>query len=187
MEREMKFNPDIHHRKTIRLHEYDYSQMGFYFVTICTQDRVPLFGDIFDGVMVLNGAGMMVETWWNELPEKFSNVRLDEYVVMPNHIHGVIEIVGADLRVCPDKNTSINQGAHTGAPLHAMLQWFKTMSTNGYIQGVNDHDWPCFPRRLWQRNYWERITRHDQELQGTREYIRNSPAQWLLDDLYSMN
>jgi putative transposase len=180
----MKFKPDIHHRKTIRLHEYDYSQAGFYFVTMCTQNRVLLFGDIVDGVMVLNGAGMMIETWWNELPQKFVDIRLDEYVVMPNHMHGVIEIVGADLRVCPDKNASINQGAHTGAPLHTMVQWFKTMTTNAYIQGVNKNNWPCFPGKLWQRNYWERIIRNDQELNNTREYIRNNPAQWALDDLY---
>jgi len=70
----MKFNPDAHHRKTIRLREYDYSQAGFYFVTICTQDRVPLFGNIVDGAMLLNGAGRMVQTVWDEMPKNYPNV-----------------------------------------------------------------------------------------------------------------
>lgn len=195
----MKFNSDIHHRKTIRLHEYDYSWAGFYFVTICTQGRIPLFGNIVDGVMVLNGAGAMVETWWNELPKKFVNIRLDEYVVMPNHIHGVIEIVTgnktrATTRVAPTGNDQ----SHVGAPLVGALnnQWnyshigqivgaFKSFTTNEYIQGVNRYGWPCFPGRLWQRNYWERIIRNDQELKDTREYIRNNPAQWMWGDLFS--
>lgn len=91
----MTYNPDIHHRRSIRLREYDYSSNGAYFVTICAQGRACLFGDILDGEMRLNDAGRMVAEWWVKLPGKFPNVALDEYVVMPNHFHGIICIVGA--------------------------------------------------------------------------------------------
>ncbi len=106
----MKYNPEIHHRRSIRLKEYDYSQAGLYFITICTQDSLHLFGKITNDAMVLNDAGMLIEKWWNELKNKFVNIELDEFIVMPNHFHGIIQIintdpvpVGADLRVCPDK------------------------------------------------------------------------------------
>ena len=113
----MKYDPEIHHRRSIRLKGYDYSQTGMYFITICTQDSLHLFGEITNDEIVLNDSGVMVEKWWNELKNKFPNIELDEFIVMPNHIHGIIQIintdppVGANLcvrpdihpRVCPDK------------------------------------------------------------------------------------
>ena len=98
----MKFNPDIHHRRSIRLQEYDYSANGAYFVTICTQGRECLFGDSVDGVMRLNDAGQMLETWWQKLPTKFDAVKVDAHIIMPNHFHGIVRIVGAPPRGCPD-------------------------------------------------------------------------------------
>jgi REP element-mobilizing transposase RayT len=183
----MKFNPDIHHRKSIRLPEYDYSQAGCYFVTLCVHERIPLFGNVIDGVMVLNDAGKLIEQWWNELTNKFTDIRLNEYVVMPNHVHGVVEIVGADLCVCPDRGADYkNTGAHAGAPLHTMVQWFKTMSTNEYIHGVNHLGWTAFNGKLWQRNYYERIIRNESELANIREYIHNNSEKWALDELFVM-
>ncbi|MDP2103666.1 MAG: transposase [Candidatus Gracilibacteria bacterium] len=96
----MKYNPHIHNRQTIRLRGYDYSQDGAYFVTICVQNRERLFGEVVDGVMGLNDAGRMIQSIWDELGERFHNIRLDECVVMPNHFHGIIFInsnVGAPL------------------------------------------------------------------------------------------
>jgi REP element-mobilizing transposase RayT len=78
------------------LHKYDYTQSGLYFVTICTQGRECLFDDIVDGEMWLNEAGMMVERWWLELEYKFPSIELDAFIVMPNHVHGIVAIVGAD-------------------------------------------------------------------------------------------
>ncbi len=103
----MKYNPDIHHRRSIRLEGYDYSQTGLYFITLCTQNSLHLFGKITNKKMVLNDAGMMVEKWWNELKNKSPNIELDEFIIMPNHFHGILQImnthtVGADLCVCPD-------------------------------------------------------------------------------------
>ena len=93
----MPFNPHIHHRKSIRLKGYDYAQPGLYFITICSQNRACYFGNIVDRKMLLNDAGMMVENEWLKLPNRFQNIQLHEYVVMPNHFHAILEIVGATL------------------------------------------------------------------------------------------
>ncbi|MFP4040814.1 MAG: hypothetical protein ACLFS7_09760, partial [Desulfosudaceae bacterium] len=91
----MKFNSKIHHRRSIRLQGYDYSQAGAYFVTICTQNRECLFGDIADGEMRLNDAGQMVQTVWDEIPAHYPGIDIDAFIIMPNHIHGIIVLVGA--------------------------------------------------------------------------------------------
>ena len=103
-----KFNPEIHHRRSIRLKEYDYSRTSAYFVTICTQRRICLFGGINDGKMVLNDTGHTVQSIWNELPIHYAGVKIDQFVVMPNHIHGIIVLsdVGAGAPACPDSGQS---------------------------------------------------------------------------------
>ncbi len=124
----MPYNPKIHHRKSIRLKGYDYSQAGLYFITICVQDRACLFGDVVNGIMMLNDAGKMVEKWYFELENKFPEIRCHEMVVMPNHFHCIIEnvgpvppdgppVVGADLRVCPYRAWGEHEGSpHPGSP-----------------------------------------------------------------------
>ncbi len=97
----MKYNPDIHHRRSIRLKGYDYSSNGAYFITVCTQNRVCLFGDIDQGEMVLNDAGKMVQDIWIEIPEYYDGIEIDTFQIMPNHIHGIIVLVGAVPRACP--------------------------------------------------------------------------------------
>ncbi len=104
----MPYNPNIHHRKSIRLKGYDYSQAGLHFITICTQNRACLFGDIKNGDMILNNAGEMVKHWYYELNNKFNDIKCHTMVIMPNHFHCIIENVGADLRVCPDKTDKHN-------------------------------------------------------------------------------
>ena len=133
---------------------------------------------------VANSAGEMIEKWWTELPHKFPMIDLDYFYVMPNHIHGIIVIVGADLRVCPPA-----LGAHAGAPLlkkdvalSEIVQWFKTMTTNDYIRGVKQLGWAPFKGKLWQRNYYEHIIRNEDELDHIREYIAGNPINWALDD-----
>ncbi len=88
----MPYNPHIHHRRSIRLKGYDYSQEGLYFITLCCQDRACLFGEIIDGKMKLNDTGKIVDECWTEIPNHFPNSILHEYIVMPNHIHGIIEL-----------------------------------------------------------------------------------------------
>jgi len=98
----MRFDPKRHHHRSTRLKGYDYSQLGAYFVTICVQDRECLFGEVVEGEMRLNEAGRMVQDVWNDLPRYYPDVALDAFVVMPNHIHGIIILVGAGPCACPD-------------------------------------------------------------------------------------
>jgi REP element-mobilizing transposase RayT len=204
-----KYNLDIHHRRSIRLRGYDYSRVGLYFVTICTQHREHFFGHIADGEMILNDAGKMIEKWVNEIPNKFSDIKIEYFVVMPNHFHVIIENVGAHLRVRPNNNNvrpDNNEGRHTGLPLHdvlgehdpvlgehvgsplrAVIQWFKTMTTNEYIRGVKTLEWQPFDRKMWQRNYWEHIIRNDNSYHTIAEYILTNPQRWDSDELNIAN
>ena len=153
-------------------------------MTVCTQDRACLFGNVADNTMRLNDAGQMIEQWWFELNRKFPTVESDEFVVMPNHFHGIVIIaVGADLRVGPGSKgaRTAHRGAHAGAPLPTVIQWFKTMTTNEYIRGVKAASWPSFNGRLWQRNYYEHIIRSEDSLNRIRQYISDNPARWAFD------
>jgi hypothetical protein len=112
-----RYNPDTHHRHSLRLQGYDYSEAGAYFVTVCTQNRECMFGEIVDEKVILNNAGRMVESIWNELSQHYECVETDEFVVMPNHFHGIIVRVGAGLAL-PRIDTTIrqNQGAASSTP-----------------------------------------------------------------------
>jgi putative transposase len=188
-----KYDPNIHHRRSIRIPGYDYSQEGWYFITICAQNRKNMFGEIINGQMRLNSAGLMVKIWWDKVTSKFSTVQTDEHIVMPNHFHGIINIVvGAtsygrsDHDIVDDKLTQThNQSgqSHRIAPtLGQIVNWFKTMTTNQYIQGVKQNAWPSFHGRLWQRNYYEHIIRNETELKRFRCYIADNPANWQTDE-----
>jgi putative transposase len=178
----MTFNPDIHHRRSLRLQNYDYSQSGAYFVTVCIQHRVCLFGNISGNAIIPNDAGRMVDKWWNELGNKFPSINTDAFAIMPNHIHGILAFVGATL--CGRPETTLHGRPedghpHRGAPtLGDMMDWFKTMTTNDYIRGVKEHHWTPFSGRLWQRNYYEHIVRNEEDLNNIRAYILNNPAGW---------
>lgn len=190
----MTYNPDNHHRRSIRLKGRDYSQSGAYYMTICTQNRLCLFGNVINKEMILNDAGNMIEKWWFELPNKFSSVELDCFIIMPNHIHGILFInnndgtVGVDLRVYPNDAKTIIQGRHIGLPLPThfptIMQWLQTMITNEYIRNVKNNDWPPFNGKLFQRNYYEHIIRDENDLNRIRQYIINNPANWEKDENY---
>ena len=160
--REFEPRPD---RRSTRLRSYDYSRAGSYFVTICAQNRECLFGNVMDDEMRLNAAGAIVQTVWDELPNHYPNVELDRFVVMPNHLHGIIVIVGAGLKPTPTKH---------GLP--EIVRALKTFSARRINEMRNT---PGVP--IWQRNYYEHIIRNDESLHRIREYIVNNPAQWALD------
>ena len=166
-----RYDPEKHHRRSIRLKGYDYSSNGAYYVTIVTQGREHFFGHITNKEMVLNDAGQMIVKWWNELPNKFPNIELGTMVIMPNHFHNIIHIVGADLRVRPNDETP-------KPSLPQIIQWFKTMTTNEYIRGVKQFNWKPFNRKLWQRDYYEYIIRNERELQQKTDYILDNPSRW---------
>ena len=187
------------HRRSIRLTGYDYAQAGLYYITICTNKRECLFGDIIDGKMQLKAAGLMAESLWNELPTYYSNIELDAFIVMPNHVHGVIILntVGAGPRACPGPVTdpfsvtdpiSIQLPQSLGQPqgvaptaVPDVVHRFKSLTTRRYADNVKSHGWPTFNQRLWQRNYYEHIIRDDDSLNRIRQYIEDNPARWAFD------
>lgn len=178
----MKFNPEIHHRKSIRLRGYDYSQAGLYFVTICTHERLPLFGKIDDGKMVANDAGVLVEKCWREIPVHFPQVILDGFVVMPNHIHGIVEIrdivagtnnVGAkDFLPLQNVETAMKHG--TSKTVGSIVRGFKIGVTKWFHEHTDTH-------QVWQRNYHEHIIRNEEAYLKISEYIEYNPQRWQED------
>jgi putative transposase len=179
----MRSDPNRYHRRSIRLRGYDYTQPGAYFVTICTQNRACLFGQMVDGAMVLSDAGQLVQTVWDEIPAHYAGTSIDTFIVMPNHIHGIIVLVGA--APCGRPPSGQAQGpAPTiaiGISLPDVVHRFKTMTTKRYADGVKQRGWPPFPGRLWQRGYYEHIIRDEESLDRIRQYIDDNPAQWELD------
>ena len=154
----MKFKPDIHHRRSIRLRHYDYSRAGLYFITICTQNHLYLFGEIENGKILLNDMGIMIKTIWDEIPVYYPDFNIHEFVVMPNHIHGIIEInpksVGTRPVVAPTKaNIGESHDDVTAMSLSDIMHRFKTLTTKRYTDGVKHNSWARFNKRLWQRNY----------------------------------
>ncbi|MBI5186508.1 MAG: hypothetical protein HZA01_12400 [Nitrospinae bacterium] len=194
----MKFDTAKHHRRSIRLKGADYSLPGAYFITICAQNRESLFGKIVDGAMCLNDAGKMVDHLWNELKNKFVNIEIDKYAVMPNHFHGII-IVGASLvdaqnsvdskNPMYDQNytragTTVRAGTRPAPTIGDIVGAFKSLTTNEYIRNVKSGKFPPFEKSVWQRNYYERIIRNENDLNRIREYIVNNPLNWDKDDLF---
>ena len=127
----------------------------------------------------------MIEKWHQALPTKFTDIKTTEYIIMPNHFHGIILNVGADPRVRPVEANEHTKGEHMGSPLHRVVQWFKTMTTNEYIRGVKSCNWQPFHDKLWQRNYYEHIIRNDDDYRRIAEYIQTNPLNWRNDQLWT--
>lgn len=161
-----------HVTRRLRLREYDYATPGDYFVTICTEQRLCLFGEAVDGAMTLSPAGVVVESWWMSIPSRFPEVMMDEYIVMPNHFHGIVTI-GAESDV---------DGGEPLLSLKQIVQWFKGMTTKDYILGVKTFDWPRFPDRLWQQGFHDHIVRSEAALERLLSYIEANPSQWPQDE-----
>lgn len=179
------YNPDIHHRRSIRLREYDYSKAGLYFLTICTQHRQLLFGSITNGNMILNDPGHMVATQWRELSIRFDGmIRLHEYIVMPNHFHGIIELVGA--YPCGRPLLQDDQLGKTAPHIGNIVGAFKSITTTKYIEYVKQNDWKPFEKRIWQRNYHEHIIRDESAYLNITNYIKTNPERWI-DDCYHIS
>jgi putative transposase len=169
-------------RRSLRLKEYDYAQAGAYFVTICTQNRICLFGDIVDDQMRLNDAGTMLARVWSDIPKRFPLVAIDIYVIMPNHLHGIIVL--HDVAGEPRENTPVGSNAATRVPtLGDVIKAFKSSTTVEYGRGVKMKSWPGFQQTLWQRNYYDHVVRDDKDLVRIRRYIDENPARWAIDDV----
>ncbi|MBR5599774.1 MAG: transposase [Bacteroidaceae bacterium] len=161
------YNPEMHHRRTIRLQDYDYSSDGFYFVTICVHEHKTTLGRIIDGNILLSEKGEIVKMVWKELEDKYANIACHEYSIMPNHFHGIIQI----------KNDF--EGGQTPPlqkpTLGSIIAYFKYRTTKLIDAGT----------RFWQRNYYEHIIRNQQAYDEIEAYIIENPLNWETDDLYT--
>lgn len=196
------YNPTIHHRRSIRLKGYDYSQAGLYFITICCQDRVCRLGKIENGVMICNELGEIAYREWMKTAELRPQIELDAFMVMPNHIHGILKInemdmdtlhspnnTGDNMGECNSPNNtgecnSPNNMGECNSPLRspsntigAIIRGYKSSVTKQFgLMG--------FDEKLWQRNYYEHIIRDEQSYQIISEYIINNPKKWADDKFY---
>jgi REP element-mobilizing transposase RayT len=186
---------NIGRRRSLRLAGYDYSSAGMYFVTVCTDGKVNLFGKILGGEMKLNPVGEAVLSAWNGIPERFAAVQLDAFVVMPNHFHGVIFIlgngVGVENRVAAGTNAKANSkdsvegaalrlrsGQASSAPtLGKVVRAFKSISAIRINEILGRKG-----QAVWQRNYFERIVRRGKDLEKIRRYIAENPQRWDQDE-----
>ncbi|MBU2440435.1 transposase [bacterium] len=168
-----------YNRRSIRLQRYDYSLPGAYFITICIHKQKML--------LKIKDVQMMIRSVWSSLPDRFLSLKLDEFVIMPNHIHAIlcINIVGADLVSARNKADLVfarNKTTPISAPtISRIVQAFKSITTYKYILGVKENNWPLFGKRLWQRNYYDHIIRSEKSLNYIREYIFNNPIRWEFD------
>ena len=148
-------------RKCLRLKHYDYSQPGYYFVTVCTYHRQPLFEPFVGAHLCVRPSRetCFLVHWLYELEQKYPGVQLDCCAVMPDHMHFILAITVA----------------HAGAPLQEMLKWYKTQTTNEYIRQVRLGALPPYEKHIWQRGYYDHVIRNDSDLHETRAYIQNNP------------
>jgi putative transposase len=174
----MNYDHNTHNRRSIRLKGYDYSQEGVYFVTICSANGKCLFSDINNGHIDLNHFGEIVYRCWLDIPIHYPNVQLDEFVVMPNHIHGIVIIDRQIVGVQNIEPLQQNRYQHIiPGSLGAIIRGFKIGVTKWLHRYKNIH-------RIWQRNYYEHIIRNESELNRIRKYIIENPLKWE-DDEYN--
>jgi len=156
----VKYKPDLHHRRSIRLRDYDYANEGAYFVTICCKDRANYFGEIVNEKMILNEYGNIASDEWGKLQERYLETKFDVFQIMPDHIHGIIEI---------------NVGA-VAQPIGRIVGAYKSLVFARCLEISNENK--CVLGKLWQRNYWEHIIRNETEYANITEYIRDNPVLW---------
>ena len=185
----MNHNSAKRQRRSIRLPGYDYAQAGAYFVTMVTRYRLCLFGEVVEGEMRLNEYGRFIQMVWDELPDHYSSVECDAFILMPNHVHGIILLaeasasrefdVGAGLKPARGVATgpnSVRAGLKPAPTLTEIIRAFKTFSAHRINRVRNTGG-----VSLWQRNYYEHVVRGENELNRIREYISNNPWQWEMD------
>lgn len=191
----MKYNPEIHHRRSIRLKGYNYSRSGAYFITTCVQNREYLFGEIKNGQMITNQNGNIVTNCWFDLINHYEDIVLDIFVVMPNHFHGIIVITGKDdndINGCDATVGANHVRAIHELPLHEFPRQRRKMLLSkimGRFKMVTSKQinlsrkTPGVP--VWQRNYYEHIIRNEESYNEIAEYICTNPLKWKDDRYYA--
>jgi REP element-mobilizing transposase RayT len=170
----MENNPEVHKRKSIRLKDYDYSQAGYYFVTICTQNREKIFGEVVNGRMKFSEAGMIADKCLNEIQIHFPNSKLDYYCIMPNHLHLII-IINEDVG---NTHACSLQFSRDKQLLPVILGSVKSAISKFIHHHYNNTN------KVWQKSYYEHIIRNDLELYEIRKYIEINPLNWENDEYY---
>jgi len=156
-------------RKQVRLKGYDYSESGHYFVTICVKNRKGFFGSVAEGKMDLNVYGAIVSECWYDLPKHYVNCSLDSFVILPNHVHGIVVI----------DNRNVVGNGFKPFPTHGLseiVRGFKTFSSRKINERVRNRD-----RFSWQKSFYDHVIRSEKSLEKIREYIQNNPMKWDLD------
>ncbi len=166
-------NGPRHHRRSIRLRGYDYRRPGAYFVTICTQGRVCLLGDVIDGVVQLKEAGRIVTNTWADLPNHYAHMTGDAFIIMPNHVHAIVVLhsTGAD--------GNVGAGLKPAPTSHGLPEIARALKTFSARRINLARATPGAP--VWQRNYYEHIIRDDESLNRIRRYIQDNPQRWAVD------
>ncbi len=177
----MDYNSNEHHRKSIRLKEYDYSEPNWYYVTICTYDRGNLFGRIKNGAMILNNYGKIVNEEWLRTKELRKNIDLDYFVIMPNHFHGILIIEGRDTARCVPTKVMENRkfGEIPRGSLSAIIRSFKS-AVSKRINSLRNLP----AKEVWQKGFYEHIIRNENDLFNIRKYIELNSLQWDIDEYY---
>lgn len=191
----MTYTPAKHHRRSIRLKGYDYSQPGLYFITLCCQNRICRFGHIENGETILNELGLVAYNEWLKTAEIRKNVELGEFIVMPNHFHAIVRLLGRGELYSPDNTNEFHSPDKTNelhspdnlgvfdTPLHSPSQTIGAI-VRGYKSSVTKQLGILgFTEKIWQRNYHEHIIRDEQSYLKISEYIINNPANWNVDSL----
>ncbi|MCB8922550.1 MAG: transposase [Ardenticatenaceae bacterium] len=172
----MTYDPHKHHRRSVRLKAYDYTQNGVYFVTLCSKHGQPIFGHIENGAMVLNEWGQIVEREWLQTAVLRPNVKLDTHQVMPNHFHGLFWIMNTGIETAvPTRQFGQPQKGALGTIIGA----FKAAVT----YAINDLR-QTKDLSVWQRNYYEQVIRNERHATAVRHYITNNPTHWEADKLH---
>lgn len=167
-------------RKSIRKPFHDYATPAYYFVTICIHQKRHLLGNICQGRMFLNHAGEMVSNIWQQIPQHNPGVQLHAFVVMPNHFHGILQIVEIHDQEPTTPETDSNP---YGKTLGLMVGSFKAITTKFYSQGVGEQRWPSYNKHLWQRGFHDHIIRDKSKFDQLVVYISENPRLWH-DDCY---
>ncbi|HAZ46217.1 MAG TPA: transposase [Cyanobacteria bacterium UBA11369] len=174
----MAYDPKKHHRRSIRLPEYDYTQPGAYYITICTYERQCWFGDVENGKMQKNYLGYIAHNFWQALPRRFPHIELDVFVVMPNHLHGILIITDEGYRTLPKNRPRKEQfGKPVPGSIPTVVRSFKSAVT----RRINLMRRTKMPP-IWQGNYYESIVRVETGLDAIRQYIINNPLEWEIDE-----
>lgn len=177
----MPYDPARHHRRSIRLAGYDYPQPGAYFVTICTHQRACFLAEIIDGAVHLTEYGAIVQACWAALPDHYSHVALDAFVIMPNHVHGIIVLAdegqsyegGSETRPYGGAQTLSAEKRHS---LPEIVRAFKAFAARRINEARESAGWP-----VWQRTFYDHVIRDDPELQAVQAYITLNPDRWAAD------